>query len=56
MPAHKRPIRVWSCNQESCSRKAIFEVYDTFNRLIGRFCGAHADGKVSRLNQPKGRQ
>jgi hypothetical protein len=50
MPAHKRPIREWQCNDHNCLRPAKFEVYDTFNRLMGRYCGVHANQRIERLN------
>jgi hypothetical protein len=49
MPAYRVALDL-RCQQERCPRTATQEVRNTVNAFIGRYCMAHAEQMVTRLN------
>jgi hypothetical protein len=51
MPAYLRALVDRSCSIESCSHKAVVEVFDRWNGSVGKFCRQHGEKEVTRLNR-----
>ena len=54
MPAYKQRLFDHECQEPGCDRKATFRVFNSFNGLVGRFCGPHANKKIDEMNAPRG--
>ena len=50
MSAHARPIKV-QCDTRGCVKHATWEVFNTYNAALGRYCTRHANEKVMELKR-----